>query len=180
MTRKSFIKVESKPTFRDVRGRWAKTEDSIIKHWQKSGMFKLGSSLRDEMQKEAPKKTGAFANKIGFKTFSSGASTGFRIFMPEPLGTFITKGTRPHVIRANKAKALYFYWPKVSAYTVVPKAGGFSTHFSGGKLWIGKGYVNHPGTDPNQFDKRAYANWLPTARTMLNRISKSFQTEFTK
>jgi len=38
---------------------------------------------------------------------------------------------------------------------VVPKGGGFKTHMAGGKLWIGKGFVQHPGTTPNPFPARA-------------------------
>lgn len=45
---------------------------------------------------------------------------------------FITKGTRPHVIRARRAAALHFYWHKV-----------------GREVWFKK--VHHPGTHAYPF-----------------------------
>jgi hypothetical protein len=56
-------------------------------------------------------------------------------------------------------------------FAVVPKSGGFKTHVSGGKLWIGKGYVSHPGTQPNEYNFRAYDRWKPEARPRLRQLA---------
>lgn len=179
------FEIYAKPSFRDTKGRWTEAHEELLEEYR-NGMRVLGRQLKSLMQSEAPTgKTGKFKRGIRFRTFSqagsgrgSGAKLGFKITMPQPLGTWIIKGTKPHIIRAKVAKALYFYWGKVGAYTVVPKAGGFKTHFAGGKLWIGKGYVNHPGTKANPFDQRAYDRWWPGAKAFFARISRSFVQRF--
>jgi hypothetical protein len=53
-------------------------------------------------------------------TYQGGDKT--KVMLPRWLET----GTRPHVIAAKNARALYFYWEKIGAYFIGPK-------------------VNHPG-----------------------------------
>jgi hypothetical protein len=118
----------------------------------------------------APKKTGAYAGKIRTRQLTVANGAGFEVLSPGPLGTFIQKGTKPHTIAARRAKALRFFWPKIGAMVYVPKAGGFRTHFRGGALWIGKGYVNHPGTKANPFMNAAYRRWRPGAQQDLNKV----------
>jgi hypothetical protein len=101
--------------------------------------------------------------------------------MPQPLGTFIVRGTKPHIIRAKHAKALYFFWGKVGAFTIVPKSGGFKTHWGAdGKLRIGKGHVNHPGTKPNDFIERGHDKWWVSARRKFAQIALNFSKEWYK
>lgn len=115
----------------------------------------LGSKYVEYANQEAPRRSGRFAKSITFQEFSDGGSFGFYGLSPKPIGHFIILGTKPHKIAPRQANALYFFWTKVGVYTVVPKAGGFKTHMAGGKLWIGKGFVQHPGTPPNPFPSRA-------------------------
>ena len=61
------------------------------------------------------------------------------------------EGAEPHIIRANKAQALSFYWPKVGAQTFVPRRPTGATGFRRGVFVIGKGHVNHPGHGPNPY-----------------------------
>lgn len=172
--------IESQPSFRDTSGRFAKVDEKILQGHRK-GMRVQANGLKKIMQDEAPKKTGDFSRGIKFRTFATGNNgVGFKILTPSPLVNFIVKGTRPHIIRAKNAGALYFFWGKVGAFTVVPKSGGFSTHWREGKLWIGKGYVNHPGTDPNDFIKRSYNRWWPKAKTYFARISVRAIKDFVK
>jgi hypothetical protein len=64
----------------------------------------------------------------------------------------VHNGTRPHTIKAKRAKALAFFWAKAGGVqTFVPKRPGGGTGLRrsrSGKvsLWIGKGFVRHPGT----------------------------------
>jgi hypothetical protein len=104
---------------------------------------------------EAPKRTGEFARSITFKTFQKGDTDEVNIYTPQPLGKWITKGTKPHVIAARRAAFLRFYWPKV------------------GKVVFFK-RVNHPGTKANPFMSRAYRRWLPGARADLRTISTNW------
>jgi hypothetical protein len=115
----------------------------------------LGRQYVAYAREEAPRKTGRFAESISFREFADSGSFGFYGLSAEPLGRWIILGTKPHKIAPRNANALYFFWTKVGVYTVVPKAGQTRTHMAGGKLWIGKGFVQHPGTKPNPFPARA-------------------------
>jgi hypothetical protein len=115
----------------------------------------LGSRYVQYAREEAPKRSGRFSDSIAFQEFSDGSTFGFYGLSAKPIGHFIILGTKPHRIAPRRANALYFFWTKVGVYTVVPKGGGFKTHMAGGKLWMGKGFVQHPGTKPNPFPARA-------------------------
>ena len=115
----------------------------------------LGSKYVEYARAEAPKRSGRFSESTSFQEFSDNQSFGFYGLSAKPIGHFIILGTRPHKIAPRNAKALAFFWTKAGVYTVVPKGGGFKTHMAGGKLWIGKGFVQHPGTKPNPFPARA-------------------------
>lgn len=60
------------------------------------------------------------------------------------------EGAQPHIIRANRARALSFFWSKVNARTVVPRR-TTTTGFRGGVFVIGRGFVNHPGHAANPY-----------------------------
>lgn len=73
---------------------------------------------------------------------------------------YVQRGTEPHTIRARQAKALSFKWAKAGGVrVVVPKKptrwGGLRKGKTGTVLWIGKGYVNHPGTKARPYMYRA-------------------------
>ena len=117
----------------------------------------LGSKYVEYARSEAPRRSGRFSESITFQEFADTRSFGFHGLSAKPIGHFIILGTKPHRIAPRRANALYFFWTKVGVYTVVPKSGGFKTHMAGGKLWIVKGFVQHPGTKPNPFPTRALA-----------------------
>ena len=175
----SFIRVEVRPPFRDVKGRFTKANEALLQAKRKE-MRGLGREYVRLARDEAPKgKTGKFRGGIGFRTAQKGEIIQMTAHMPQPLGTFITKGTRPHWIQAKNKKALAFSWPKFGGWVVVPKRGGFRTHVRKGTLWIGKGGVNHPGTTANPFHKRAYRRWRPAATKALRRMTVRWQDVFT-
>src|SRR3990167_655251 len=153
------LSFRSTPTFRELNGRFARAGTELFES-RRDLMRDLGRRFAELSRTEAPARTWSFRESIGFRTFAEGSAFGFRIHMAQPLGTFILEGTEAHVISARDAAALYFYWPKIGMDVVVPKGGGFPTHVSGGKLWVGKGFVDHPGTKPNPFTSRAYRQWL--------------------
>lgn len=137
-----------------------------------------GGRLVKILRANAPKKTGEFAKSIHHRVYTVQAGAAFSIEMDSPLGTFITKGTKPHPIAARNAGALRFFWPLVGMVTMVPKGGGFRTHTAGGILWIGKGYVNHPGTRPNDFINRSVSVWKPGARQVLHFMAEGYSQAF--
>jgi hypothetical protein len=108
-----------------------------------------------ELAREELSKPGRFSESISFQEFGNKDSFGFYGLSAKPIGHFIILGTKPHKIAPRRAGALAFFWTKVGVFTVVPKGGGFKTHQANGKLWIGKGFVQHPGTPPNPFPSRA-------------------------
>lgn len=63
----------------------------------------------------------------------------------------VHNGTRPHTIAARRKKALAFMWAKKGVRVIVPKKPGGGTGLRRSKsgktvLWVGKGFVRHPGT----------------------------------
>lgn len=66
--------------------------------------------------------------------------------------TAVHNGTRPHTISAKRAGALAFNWKaRGGIRVVVPKKPGGGTGIRKSKsgkvvLWVGKGFVRHPGT----------------------------------
>ncbi len=132
----------------------------------------LGRKYVEYAREEAPKRSGRFAESISFQEFSNETSFGFYGLSPKPIGHFIILGTKPHKIAPLHANALYFFWSKVGVYTVVPKGDGFKTHMAGGKLWIGKGFVQHPGTKPNPFPARALARLKADIDKLLSTLAE--------
>jgi len=166
--------IEVNPTFRDFQGRFTRAEEELLDA-RRDELRTLGRWIVANLKAEAPRgKTGKFRESIAFRTFQDGDSLSLQTYMAQPLGTFIIEGTRPHQIKARNANALYFFWTKVGMYTVVPKKGNFKTHVSGDKLWVGKGYVDHPGTKPNDFVGRVFVKLQPEIDKSLSRISTRF------
>lgn len=149
-----------KPSIRDVKGRFAKATAKLFEH-QRKAVRVLARRWVEIARMEAPSKTGKFRKSIKYRELIKGKTqVGFETESKQPLGRFIVFGTRPHKIRARRKKALYFFWGKIGKFTVVPKRGGFATHVADNKLWIGKGYVQHPGTKANPYTERAYVRWI--------------------
>lgn len=173
------ISVSVSPTFRDLLGRFTKTTDKLLDE-NRENLRELGRSWVREMRTEAPEgKTGNFKRGIKYRTrLEAKNKIVLEGIIPEPLGTFITQGTKPHPIAAKRAKALVFFWGKINVLTIVPKGGGFKTHFRGPVLMIGKGYVDHPGTEPNPFNKRAFDKWEPLAQKRVRQIALNWGINF--
>lgn len=170
----AFFEVTIKPPFRDVRGRFVKATEEMQKA-KRDELRNLGSYITARLKAEAPRgKTGKFAASHSFKTLERGNNLELRFYSAGPLGQFIRLGTKPHKIMAKRAKALAFFWPKVGMQTFVPRAEFPVTGEIGGAFWIGKGYVNHPGTQPNPYHERVIASMSPSMREALSRMAARF------
>lgn len=143
------FRLESRPTFRDLQGRFAQANRELLED-RRDMVRILGRQFKVFAQQEAPKKSSAFASAINFRTFVGGDSVGFNVYAPEPLSTFIREGTRPHIIAGSPLLA--FFWERVGRRMVLP-------------------FVNHPGTQANDYLQRAYDQWQPYAEGQLRRIS---------
>ena len=169
------LNVELTPGLDRVKGRWVRaTKDFNDRNYALMGHYaRKASRLTKE---EAPVgetgkfKKGIFARrKRRLKTV-----VGFTLTVPEPLGTFIRKGTKPHRIQARNANALVFPWAAKGLTVVVHKAPSWKTHVSNSVMWSGKGYVDHPGTKANDFVKRAQRRWYPQMAKELKRTARSY------
>ena len=167
-----------KPPLRDIRGRFAKADEILLKG-KREAVRVLGRRWVEIAREEAPNKTGNFSETIRFRSFQTGGNIGFTTSAEQPLGNYIVFGTRKHRIYPRSAGALYFFWGKVGMYTVVPKGGKGMTGVSGGKFWIGKGYVNHPGTEANPYAERAYGRWVVEMKKEINKVGYNFVIEIT-
>lgn len=179
MADKRPFSITFKPTFRDLAGHFAKADKRLLEEKRKSVRY-LGKRWVEIAREEAPVRSGEFRDSITFKTFIKNDEISLRTYQAEPLGKWIILGTKRHPIYPKNKSALYFWFGKVGMFAVVPKGGGFRTHVAGGKLWIGKGHVDHPGTKPNPYNARAYARWMPEVEKEINRISTRFVTDLAK
>lgn len=170
-------RIESRPTFRNLQGRWGKATESLI------------ATRRRELQAEGRYLTRALKMGIREKVGQPSKIEGGVKYTTKLVGDRIQLDVkvpgraRPHRIRARNASALAFNWPKAGFFTFVPKRGGFRTHVRNGQLWIGKGHVDHPGgsLEPlvNPILKRVAGDWRRgRGRATLRRISSRFATEF--
>ncbi len=172
--------VTSKPTFRDLQGRFARAEKELI-DIRRDELRAEGRLLVKLVQKKTEQKVkqrnAKLEQGIRFKTFISGDDVRLSVTAPEKAA--------PHRIQAKNAKALAFGWPKIGMNVIVPKAGGFKTHVRNGRLWVGKGYVDHPGgTLVPLFTPILAASlreWESSrGRIVLNRISLRYVAEVEK
>jgi len=152
------IKVEMKPAFRDIQGRYTKALADLKSEYI-DGLRDQGRRLHRLTVEEAPKRTGEFADNIRWRTYQGSNRIGVSISTPKPLGDFIVGGTKAHSIPRSGTANLYFFWPK---------------GFAGAKYYHFKS-VWHPGTKANKFVGRAYRRWLPGARRFLATISRNFE-----
>lgn len=155
------LEITFSPQLRDVQGRFARMEGETLD--MRRGQLEDGlRSFVAIAREEAPKRTGSFASDINSKAFVSGKNLVGEVYLPSPLGAFIQRGTRPHVIRSRRpGGALRFDWPA---------KGGM--HFFRS--------VRHPGTRANPFMDRAVQIWLPPAAETLYKMALSFVAYVTR
>lgn len=79
---------------------------------------------------EAP---GSIPQKTDMRQLSKGA---YAVLINHPAWRYVNFGTKPHIIEAVNAKALYFYWDAIGDYVFFKR-------------------VKHPGTKANPFVERA-------------------------
>lgn len=86
----------------------------IIRYLRVAGML-TASSLTHELRRAAPKQTGRGVKSIDFKPLGGERlrdGWAWTFFSRDYMLFTIPPGTRPHLIRAKRAKALRFYWEK--------------------------------------------------------------------
>ena len=160
------IQITINPTIRDQRGRFAKANAGLLEDYRDTMRFH-GRRFVKIAKEEAPERTGKFSGNIRFRTFVEGRTIGFTVSSPQPLSTFIQKGTVEHPIAAEgftfrggsvRPRVLAFFWPSG------PR--GAMTYFFRS--------VTHRGTKANPFMGRAMRRWIPGARRGMREIGKNW------
>lgn len=148
------------PTFRDIRGRFARADANMLRNKQNAVRI-LGARWVEIAREEAPERTGKFRESIRFHVFARNTGdkakteVGFTTSSKQPLGRWITEGTRPHIIRAKKKNFLRFFWPRM------------------GKIVFFHS-VNHPGTRANPYLDRAYIRWIQDMEKEIEAVADKF------
>jgi hypothetical protein len=175
------IRIEARPTFRDIQGKFARANDALLAA-RRDELRSEGRVLVQLVQggirrKVAPYRSASLESGIRFNTRQTGETISLNVTAPAK--------ARPHRIAARNARALAFFWPRVGMQVFVPKRGGFRTHVRNGALMVGKGYVSHPGgslvplLEPILED--AQDEWMRTrGGVVLRRISTRWQRELTR
>ena len=131
------LTVKTTPPFRDQRGRFRKADkaakDSLRNSMRSQGRIVTGI-VKDELAAKIGQRNAKLEKGIRFNTRQQGNTTRLNVTVPQK--------ARPHKIYP-KRKALAFKWRGLNV--VVPRGGGFKTHKRGNTLWVGKGFVQHPG-----------------------------------
>lgn len=97
--------------------------------------------MTDELKRTAPVDTGLLKRKTGVSvTSAEGSTIKAEAVADTDYAEVVVQGSKPHVIRPRRGRALRFYWPKAGAVVYFSK-------------------VNHPGTAPNPFFDRVVSNW---------------------
>ena len=155
-----FTRIVLKPTFRSLSGRFVKASEEVFASHQEA-IQELGETFIRIAREEAPAKSGKFRRSIRASYSNDQKTMSFRTHHAEPLGSWIIRGTRSHVIRPVRRKALRFYWEK--------------GQFGPGIYFFMK--VNHPGTQPNRYLDRALHQWDWDSRVDLLRRKISTRWE---
>ena len=173
------ITTEARPTWRDVQGRFARAERELLeaRREEMRGQGRVIVQIARGKLREKVKRPSGLENAIRFTTRQEGDAIVLNVTAPSH--------AKPHRIQARYAGALAFFWPRVGMQVMVPKRGGFRTHVRGNTLWVGKGYVDHPGGSlvplmaPILIDTNR--EWLPSGgQQALRRMSLRYVQELTR
>jgi hypothetical protein len=109
-----------------------------------------------------PRKTGAYAQSIFYRTYIREDTVEIRAYSEQPKGAWIILGTQPHYIEAVNARALRFYWERG------PRGPGIY-YFA---------HVNHPGAKPNDWVAKAINVIEPEVETFFNSVLDAWSRGF--
>jgi hypothetical protein len=151
----SFMKMTSKPAFRDLQGRFA-LADSKLQAIRRAEIKNEAARFKGIAQAFSPGGAGhTVARGITYRTYSVGNTVAFEVF-PGKIGAWHIEGTGiygPHgtVVVPVHAKVLRF---EIDGEILF-------------RAWV-------RGIPKNPFFRRAYHKWLPGARTALRKIAQEW------
>lgn len=118
-------------------------------------MRKVGTQIKNDFEKV----TATWKTQVKFEQqISLAGGPQVEIFTTNKIFGYVDQGTRPHVIKPKRAKALRFqsgYKAKTTPGVIGSSAGG-----PFGPVVFSKG-VDHPGNKPGNFSKEIQKIWTP-------------------
>lgn len=172
------MKITTRPTFRDVQGKFARAEAALLDA-KREELRDEGRYLVQELKKNLHAKIGEnkIENGIRYNTRVIGDNVRLSVTAPG--------FARPHRIAARNKLALAFNFARAGMFTFVPRRGGFRTHVRNGQLWVGKGYVDHPGGSLQPLMvpivERTSDEWLRVrGQRVLTRMTTRYTQELTR
>jgi len=86
---------------------------------------------------------------------------------------YVNDGTKPHIIRPKRAKALRFKWGGKGSYKpkTQPRVIGSTPGGPSGPE-VALKWVRHPGTEAREFDKTIEKKWQPRFRRLMEQAMK--------
>jgi hypothetical protein len=175
--------------FKNLKGQFAKANAALFES-KKKEVRTLGERWVQIAKEEAPvgktdpkhpdnrRGNVKFRDSFQFETFIDGQTEGFRGTSQQPLGKWIVYGTKRHDIPLSHfTKSLSFFWTKIGMEVIVPKKGG-KHQVKNDILYIGKGFVDHPGTKPNPYTERAARRLDTDEKTALQRVANQWVISF--
>jgi HK97 gp10 family phage protein len=154
-----------------------KLEDVISREKLSKFLEESAKMVFDEVKNHAPVKTGRLRESISLIKVSD---LHYVVGSPLEYAVFVERGTRPHIIRPKRARALRFVVggeTVFAARVVQPSRGGLvitpkqrrALRFEIPRSVVYAKRVEHPGTEPQPFFQRA----LQKYRSQWKRIWKS-------
>lgn len=155
---------------RDAEGRFARWETSLVAA-QRQRLQEVAEDLIEDLRTAAPRSEGNgehVADGITFRFRGAREGVTGEIIAAGPRANvlqFIINGTPPHIIRARSGRALA--WQATNENYGPPGNGGF--YFFGA--------VNHPGTKPNPFVQRVWAQRQDEVTRRLAQVARDVVTK---
>jgi hypothetical protein len=112
---------------------------------------RLAGDLSSQLRRASPVDTGATRASIQGRAFVSGSQARVVLEATTPQAAWTDQGTRPHVIRPVRARALVFFWPVVGRVVRFAK-------------------VNHPGFKGTRWFTNVVAGWPETGQRLLQQM----------
>lgn len=155
--------------YRDLYGRFMKADTKLINE-RISFMRNVGQRIVQLAKEEAPgNPQGEFKKSFTFIIARKGSVVRGEFLSPEPLTSWIVRGTRPHTIRVGP---LFRGMPIFQQTSTAFGRGG-----RGGIFYYRK--VKHPGTKPNPFVERVAIRIDPEISDHLARVANNWSIKFT-
>lgn len=155
--------------YRDLQGRFIKADANLISE-RINFMRTIGKRIIQLAKEEAPgNPSGEFKKSFTFIIARKGSAVRGEFLSPEPLTSWIVRGTKPHNIYVSPL------------HRGMPIFQQTSTRFGrggrGGLFFYRK--VRHPGTKPNPFVERVAIKIDPEVSEQLSKVANRWSIKFT-